>query len=426
MAQIDASSPSQPISPSQPAALREGASEVIGVAVPTTPHPAHPNQIAHEEDDADNQSQVSKASYPFDSEYSTVVRESSCQDHTVGQTSEEASSSRPQSSKPKCHSEASVDANNSTDSTGCGAMKTPQSNNSALTRSETICTGISSQSGRFRKSKTAANFKKASMTKNFSEASVTDAQGRGFLANMMEGEGNQTPQFVNQIVNFVPEGVRNHIFARNSTVDKCSRRKKETWASRALRSLHFETARMMCSVLDLIVLAWNIHDAALYAEHNPHLIGSGVRDLPMFVIFNDAFALLYVVEVLLRLWIERLNFFRIAHPWRTYNFLMSIIFACQAITQHVAFNERGHSQARIWLTNLAMFRIFRLFQIIGQETEYLRYSSTFKELRCMVYSLGGAMWSLLWSSIIVFSLLLMFALFFCGSLHKLPCSALHC
>jgi len=250
------------------------------------------------------------------------------------------------------------------------------------------------------------------MTRNFSDNTVTDAQGRGFLANMMEGEGNQTPQFVNQIVSFVPQGVRNHIFARNSHVDKCSRRKKETWASRALQSLHFEAARMLCSVLDLILLSWNIHDAALYAEQNPHLIGSGVRDLPMFVIFNDAFALLYVGEVLLRLWIERLHFFRIAHPWRTYNFIMSIIFACQAITQHVAFNERGHSQARIWLTNLAMFRIFRLFQIIGQETEYLRYSNTFKELRCMVYSLGGAMWSLLWSSIIVFSLLLMFALFF--------------
>jgi Ion transport protein. len=137
---------------------------------------------------------------------------------------------------------------------------------------------------------------------------------------------------------------------------------------------------------------------------------SGVPDDIGHVLLNDLFAMLYFAETMLRLYTERCSFFT-KSLWRSFNLVMSISYLCQAVAQHAQADERGCTNTRSDLTFIAMFRILRLFQLVSL-TAFIRNQAFFKELRCMVYSLSGAMWSFMWSSLVVFTIMLMFGLFF--------------
>jgi hypothetical protein len=176
----------------------------------------------------------------------------------------------------------------------------------------------------------------------------------------------------------------------------------------------FELLRALIITLDLVVLAWNIESASGRAYMDPFssiTTHGGLRDEWAFMIFNDVFASLFALELLLFLHIERGDFLRHNVSWHVFNLITGSAYVMLAVVQHVLVDQRAFSDVRIMVAHFANLRIFRMLQLVDL-TGTLRKNPAFQELRIMVSSLTSALNALLWSAIMVFVILILCAVWF--------------
>jgi hypothetical protein len=254
-------------------------------------------------------------------------------------------------------------------------------------------------------SKTQATLGKFSASRKEGKTPSPDKDCKGFLHCLMAEDVQHKT-----LMTFLPRMIPKSVHHQMSVISQGSRKGRTTHASALLNDWRFEVSRFIVFIIDMMLLAWNIQAAALLLEQNPDEVETGVPDFLVFVLANDVLACLHGAEWLLQIYVERCrccdSVFR-----QSINTCIMVSHIAQAVSQHTHPGQRGHSEFRIWATRLAMFRVIRIFQLL-KLTSFVSNLSFLKELRCMVYSLTGAIWSLLWSSLMVFVLLLMFGMFF--------------
>merc|ERR1719326_1059011 len=83
------------------------------------------------------------------------------------------------------------------------------------------------------------------------------------------------------------------------SVQKCLRSQGQASTARAvLNDWRFQVARLILAILDMLLLAWSIQDAAELIENSPYELEMGAPDSLAFVLANDVLSLLYTAELL--------------------------------------------------------------------------------------------------------------------------------
>jgi hypothetical protein len=93
--------------------------------------------------------------------------------------------------------------------------------------------------------------------------------------------------------------------------------------------------------------------------------------------------------------------------WQSFHVLVAVTQLLQAIGHHSHQHQRSGSQFRVALAMLSTLRFGRVLSLV-LVSRVIRQHRFFRELRIMVHALAGVLKVLLWSSLLIFTILLMF------------------
>jgi len=161
-------------------------------------------------------------------------------------------------------------------------------------------------------------------------------------------------------------------------------------------------------ILDAVLVVCEMQDAANRASSSFHSSPGGISDRLVFTVLLDVSCGLFLFDLCLRFLAGRFDpSAGVGLGWQTFHVVVVIAQLLQAIGQHSHRHQRSHSQYRVVLTMLSTLRLVRVLSLVIL-TDVIRQHRSFRELRIMVLSLTGAMKSLVWSSLLVFMILLIF------------------
>ncbi|CAK0827213.1 unnamed protein product [Prorocentrum cordatum] len=179
-----------------------------------------------------------------------------------------------------------------------------------------------------------------------------------------------------------------------------------TCVQRFVRRPAYELAQVLVIFLDAVLVVWEMQHAAQGAAPSAHLGAGGIADAPLFTVLLDISCACVLVDQLLRLaggkFDQTLGAF-----WQSFHLLVAATQLLQAIGHHSHLHQRSSSQFRVGLAMLSTLRIGRVLSLV-LVSRVIRQHRFFRELRIMVHALAGVVKVLLWSSLLIFTILLMF------------------
>jgi hypothetical protein len=182
----------------------------------------------------------------------------------------------------------------------------------------------------------------------------------------------------------------------------------EDFIPRLVRRSDFELARAMMMIVDAVLVVWEMQDAAHRATHSSHSAQDGISDTLFFTVLLDISCGLFVADLCLRIAAGRYDpSYSAGNGWQTFQAVVVLAQLFQAVGQHSHRHQRSHSPVRVVLAMLSTLRLARILSLV-MVTDVIRQHRSFRELRIMVLSLTGAVKSMVWSSLLVFMILLIF------------------
>ncbi|CAE8621739.1 unnamed protein product [Polarella glacialis] len=186
-----------------------------------------------------------------------------------------------------------------------------------------------------------------------------------------------------------------------------------TKIERLTKSPRYELWNAAVIMLNALFIIWR-------TEHRAMLVLSGMdaatidRDELLADVVGDVFCLIFLGDLILRLIALRMQFFR-SKEWMWNVFDMAVVFTAvlETISHWSQYATASTSDGGLVTVvgKLSMLRIVRLLRVI-KGTRMIRVSRFFRELRIMVFSLTGAMKTLIWSVLLMTTVLLVFGIFF--------------
>lgn len=163
-----------------------------------------------------------------------------------------------------------------------------------------------------------------------------------------------------------------------------------------------------------IVIFGNILVMVQETDNDARCVGSSPDkcEKMFFVLVNQAFLFIYLVEGVLRLYVLRFEFF--AERW---NWLDLIIVICGYIDMGMSFFEKGASLPGPSMSLLRIFRVLRLSRVI-------RVLRNIPELFLMMRCFISALQSMFWGILLINLLLMVFAIMCVELVHPISVDVL--
>ncbi|CAK0838250.1 unnamed protein product [Prorocentrum cordatum] len=185
-------------------------------------------------------------------------------------------------------------------------------------------------------------------------------------------------------------------------------RKTTDFVSKLVRHPGYQLARGMMMLLDAVLVVWEMQYAAQRATSSIHNSLGGIEDATILSAFMDISCVMFVTDLLLGFTAGLLDpTISTGHGWQDFHVVVVIAQLLQTIGQHSHQHQRSYSQFRVVLAMLSTLRLARLLSLV-LVTDVIRQHPFFRELRIMIHSLTGAVKGFLWSSLLIFTILLIF------------------
>ncbi|CAK0828460.1 unnamed protein product [Prorocentrum cordatum] len=176
---------------------------------------------------------------------------------------------------------------------------------------------------------------------------------------------------------------------------------------RLVKRTEFDIARIILMILDVVLVAWDMQDAANRATSSLHS-SAGIDDTVLFTVLQDLSCVLFVLDLCFRFAAGQLNPINSdGRGWQRFQVVVVVAQLLQAIGQHSHRHQRSSSRFRTSLAMLSTLRLARVLSLV-LVTDVIRRHRFFRELRIMVLSLTGAVKAMVWSSLLVLMILLIF------------------
>ncbi|CAK0828968.1 unnamed protein product [Prorocentrum cordatum] len=223
---------------------------------------------------------------------------------------------------------------------------------------------------------------------------------------------SNTPNWMHTLVEErqtrTPTEITRRVSARLSHTFAPTRQASTDFIPRLVRRAEFEIVRAMMMLLDAVLVVWEMQDAAHRATSSLHSTPDGINDTVFFTVLLDISCALFIIDLCLRVAAGQFDpIHSAAKGWQTFQVVVVIAQLLQVIGQHSHRHQRSGSKFRVALAMLSALRLARVLSLVVV-TDVIRQHRSFRELRIMVLSLTGAMKSLVWSSLLVFMILLIF------------------
>jgi len=186
---------------------------------------------------------------------------------------------------------------------------------------------------------------------------------------------------------------------------------KKNFVQRLTRSHKYELVSALFIVLNAVFIVCETERrAALAAASGPST--TVPREDWIFTVAGNIFCLVFVADLALRMWAERLQFFTSRERgWNMFDIFVVITVVLEAPFSWAQLATSTTSNARVFLRKFSMLRILRLLRVI-RSMHAIRVIWFIRELRLMVFSLTGTAKSLAWSLVLLLIILLVFGVFF--------------
>jgi len=159
--------------------------------------------------------------------------------------------------------------------------------------------------------------------------------------------------------------------------------------------------------LDTLSLIWNVQRAGSVAKNQALECSNGIHDDVLNIVISDLFCSWFLTDFSLRTILGGRSVLQQNWVWFFLDFLVVVAYILEVIAHHARPHQRSYSSFRALVSELAVVRVLRLLQL-GNMSQVVRHNIAFRELRLMLYALQGMLKSLLWSSVIVFVILIIF------------------
>jgi hypothetical protein len=223
---------------------------------------------------------------------------------------------------------------------------------------------------------------------------------------------SNTPNWMHTLVEETqtraPTEIQRQMSARLNRSFTPRRQSSNDFIPRLVRRTDFELVRAMMMILDAMLVVWEMQDAARRATSSLHSTPDGIRDTVFFTVLLDTSCVLFMFDLCLRFAAGQFDPINsAAKGWQTFQVVVVIAQLLQTIGQHSHRHQRSHSRFRVVLAMFSTLRLARVLSLVIV-TDVIRQHRSFRELRIMVLSLTGAVKSMVWSSLLVFMILLIF------------------
>eukprot|EP00435_Cladocopium_sp_Y103_P022952 s1998_g5.t1 len=169
---------------------------------------------------------------------------------------------------------------------------------------------------------------------------------------------------------------------------------KKTFLQKIARHLAFKLTVILVIVANCIYLGW---DADLHVKNSyRHL--SQTRQVPNNQALALIFPILFVVELLIRVGADRMNFFRGDEKWWN---IFDIVLVLNSLCE-ILFPIAD-------LSFLRLLRVFRMVRVI----RVVKNVKWLKSLRTMVFALINSFVSLMWAFFMIMLIIFVFSILFC-------------
>ncbi|CAK0870447.1 unnamed protein product [Prorocentrum cordatum] len=178
-------------------------------------------------------------------------------------------------------------------------------------------------------------------------------------------------------------------------------------ARKLVRHPAYQLARAMVIVLDAVLVVCEMESAGQRASSGPYYSAASVDDVVIFTVLLDISCGCVVVDHLLRFVAGEVGAaYSAGAGWQSFHAVVAVTQLLQTIAHHSHRHQRS-SQFRVVLAMLSTLRLARVLSVV-LVTSVIRQHRFFRELRIMVHALAGAVKVLLWSSLLIFTFLLIF------------------
>ncbi|CAK0872792.1 unnamed protein product [Prorocentrum cordatum] len=168
----------------------------------------------------------------------------------------------------------------------------------------------------------------------------------------------------------------------------------------------YELAQVMLFFLDAVLVVWEMQHAAYRAASGPNHGAGGIEDALLLTVLMNISCACVVVDQLLKLAGGKFDE-ALGVGWQSFHVLVAVTQLIQTIGQHSHMHQRSWSQFRVGLAMLSTLRLGRVLSLV-LVSRVIRQHRFFRELRIMVHALAGVLKVLLWSSLLIFTIILMF------------------
>jgi len=169
---------------------------------------------------------------------------------------------------------------------------------------------------------------------------------------------------------------------------------QKTFLQKIARHLAFKLTVILVIVANCIYLGW---DADLHVKNSYRHI-SQTRQVPNSEALALVFPILFVVELLIRVGADRMNFFRGEEKWWN---IFDIVLVLNSLFE-ILFPIAD-------LSFLRLLRVFRMVRVI----RVVKNVKWLKSLRTMVFALINSFVSLMWAFFMIMLIIFVFSILFC-------------
>mmetsp|Transcript_5752 Transcript_5752/g.10355 ORF Transcript_5752/g.10355 Transcript_5752/m.10355 type:complete len:762 (-) Transcript_5752:111-2396(-) len=188
-------------------------------------------------------------------------------------------------------------------------------------------------------------------------------------------------------------------------------RLQQSWVERFTKSQAYELCNAMAIVLNALFIVFETEHRSILASES--ITSDEIEeDMVYSDIFGGLFSAVFLFDLVLRLTAEKKQFFMSREwAWNVFDCVVVAIAVIETLIHWVQRATGTYSLVGIVLGKFSMLRILRLLRVI-RAARFIRTSRFFRELRIMVCSLTGAMRTLVWSVVLMVTVVALCGVFF--------------
>jgi Ca2+-binding EF-hand superfamily protein len=187
-------------------------------------------------------------------------------------------------------------------------------------------------------------------------------------------------------------------------MDNLGQVSEECWLRKVITDPIFEWVCAVVIITNAVTIGITAEDSIQWAVKYPGRPFDNMR--PVIVIMNRMYLSFYLIELLLKLWVWRCEFFIGKNArWNLFDFLLVLTGVYDFLTEVTSL---GTGMNMTWLRVLRIVKTLKLLRVI-------RVMRFFQQLRLIVSSITGSMATLGWSILMLAIMMYMFALCFLNS-----------